>query len=376
MYGLTGGGVPRRTVTLANAFAAHGDAVDMIVLDAANPWALELSPRIRLISLAGWRTALPFVRARRRRKFAITRRALARYLMSERPTVLISADSFANLAALDARRWAGAPVPIIVTQRMHTSTQVANKPALLRRLRATYPEADAVVGVSRAIIDNLICLGVPAGITRTIYNAVIPEDFDQIAARPVDHPWFQPGQPPVILGAGRIVLQKDFPTLVRAFARARRSRPELRLVILGDPQKPAKREELVALAAGLGIGDAFDLPGAVPHAIPYMARASLFALSSRWEGMPGVLIEALACGTPVVSTNCPSGPDEVLEDGRYGPLVPVGDDEALGQAILDTLDKPTDRQTLIDRGRSFSVRQALRDYSELVDTLAAAYQEA
>jgi len=370
LYGLTGGGVPRRTVALANAFCAQGDAVDLVVLDAANPWGLPLDPSIRVISLATWRTALPFLRTKRRRQFAAACPALERYLIREAPSALISADNYANLTALDARRRARAPVPVIVTQRTHTSTYAKGKAALLRRLRETYPQADAVVGVSTEIVEDLVLLGVPRELTRTIHNPVIGEDFDEIAARPVDHPWFQPGEPPVILGVGRIGPQKDFPCLIRAFARVRQHRPELRLVILGEAKTPASREELVALARDLEIADAVDLPGAVAQAIPYMARAGLFALSSRWEGMPGALIEALACGTPVVSTDCPSGPDEVLESGRYGGLAPVGDAAALAAVMVENLDLPPDRASRIARGRRFSVARALADYAALADTLS------
>jgi len=377
MYGLSGGGVSRRMVTLANAFAAQGDAVDVLVLDAENPSGLSFAPSVRLVRLGNWRTALPFVRAKRRRMFGMARAVLVRYLATERPAVLISADNFANLTALDARRRSGTSVPVIVTQRKHVSTQVAASPnrahrQLIRRIGGTYPEAEAVVGVAKALVDDLIALGVPPGITHTIHNPVIPADFDAIAAQPVQHPWFQPGQCPVVLGVGRISGEKDFPTLVRAFARARASRPELRLVILGAAAKAEAREQLIALAGELGIGEAVDLPGAVPQAIPYMARAAVFALSSRWEGMPGVLIEAMACGTPVVSTDCPSGPDEILEGGRMGRLVPVADEAALARAILETLATPPNRDALMARGRAFSTERAVAEYTSLIDSLSAA----
>ena len=372
LYGLSGGGVPRRTVTLANAFAAQGDSVDMVVLDAENPYGHELAPGIRLVPLPRRRFRLPFRRSKRRHQFANARPALERYLAAERPSVVISADNYANLTALDARDRSGVPVPIIVTQRTHTSTYAAGKPRLIKRIRRTYPQADAIVGVSRAIIDDLRTIGVPARNMRTIYNPVIAGNFDELAARPVAHPWFQAGQPPVVLGVGRLSPQKDFPTLIRAFARARRQRPNLRLVILGEAQKPDDREGLLRLAAELEIADAVDIPGPVPQAIPYMARAGLVALTSRFEGMPGVLIEALACGTPVVSTNCPSGPDEVLEDGRYGPLLPMGDPEAVADAMLSTLANPIDRQTLVARGRFFSAGESLRQYSDLIDELTGA----
>lgn len=371
MYGLTGGGVPRRMTALANALAADGASVDLLVIDAGNRWDLPIHPGVRLTPLGGWRTALPFVRGKRRREFRAARTALERYLRRARPKALISADNIANFTALEARRRAAPDVPVIVTQRTHTSTYMAGKPRLLERLKDLYPEADAVVGVSRAIVEDLVALGAPPENTRVIHNPVVGGDFDEIAARPVDHPWFAPGAPPVVLAAGRIGPQKDFPTLLRAFARARERRPELRLVILGEAEKPEARAALDSLAETLGVRGAVDLPGAAPQAIPYMARAALFVLSSRWEGMPGVLIEAMACGTPVVSTDCPSGPNEALEGGRWGPLVRVGDDAALARAMLDTLAAPPDRDALRARGRGFSVARSLAEYRALVDAVAA-----
>src|SRR5262249_43075680 len=146
------------------------------------------------------------------------------------------------------------------------------------------------------------------------------------------HPWFRPSAPPVVLGAGRLHAQKDFPTLLRAFAQVRAKR-EARLMILGEAKCAEYRTELMALAAQLGIADDVMLPGFVANPFAYMARAAVFVLSSAWEGLPTVLIEALASGCPVVSTACPSGPREILENGKYGPLVPVGDDTALANAI-------------------------------------------
>lgn len=370
-YALNGGGVPRRMTELANAFAARGDHVDLVLVDAADRRGIAPAPEVRVVSLAGWRTRLPGVRRKRRWQFAAARPALARYLAAERPDVVISADNHANRSALEASRGG---VPVIATVRTHTSAIAARKPRRMQRILERYRTAAAIVGVSRGVTEDLVALGIPREKTCTIYNPVIAQDFDAIAGRPVTHPWFQPGAAPVVLGVGRICPQKDFDTLLRAFALARQARPDLRLVILGDPDRPPERDDLLALADSLGVAEAVDLPGAVPEAVPYMARAALFVLSSRNEGMPSVLIEALACGTPVVSTNCPSGPAEALADGRYGPLVPVGDHQALGQAMLDTLERPPERAALVARGREFSVERSLREYVELVERVAPALE--
>src|SRR5262249_41735385 len=138
------------------------------------------------------------------------------------------------------------------------------------------------------------------------------------------HPWFAAGSSPVILGIGRLHAQKDFPTLLKAFARVR-AKQHARLVILGEAKEAEYRTALTTLAAQLSIADDVRFPGFVDNPFAYLARAAVFVLSSAWESFGNVVAEALACGCPVVSTDCPSGPTKILEKGKYGPLVPVGD---------------------------------------------------
>jgi glycosyltransferase involved in cell wall biosynthesis len=187
---------------------------------------------------------------------------------------------------------------------------------------------------------------------------VVTNDLDTLAGTPLGHPWFLPGQPPVVLAAGRLTRQKDFRTLLRAFARLVSGR-DLRLVILGEgPDRGALTTEINAL----GLNDRVALPGFDDNPFRWMARARLFVLSSAWEGLPGVLIQALACGTPVVSTDCPSGPREVLDDGRFGPLVPVGDVAALAAAMERTLDDPMPAAALKARAACYRIAPVTRQY--------------
>src|SRR5205807_1946109 len=169
--------------------------------------------------------------------------------------------------------------------------------------------------------------------------------------------------PPVLVAVGRLRMQKDFPTLIKAFALVRKVRLA-RLVIIGEGRQGANLQRLIET---LGLKDDVALAGYMENPFAWMARASLYVLSSVWEGLPGVLIEALACGCPVVSTNCPSGPSEILDAGAYGRLVPCRDPEAMAEAILSTLDQPCDRQSLRNRAQAFSVEAAAERYAALIE---------
>jgi glycosyltransferase involved in cell wall biosynthesis len=293
-----------------------------VLAQREGPYLAEVPESVRVVDLQASRvlTSLP---------------ALRRYLRSARPHSLLSVMKHANIVALWARRLAGVPTRIVVSERVALSPNVEHASDWSTRLmphviRMFYPWADSIVAVCHGVADDLANrTGLPRKDIDVIYNPIVTPDLKRRAHGPVEHPWLQPGEPPVVLAVGRFQPQKDFPTLLRAFARVRQSRPA-RLMLLGDgPERPA----LEALIATLGLEPDVTLPGFVTVPYPYMARASVFVLSSGWEGLPGVLIEALYCGAPLVSTDCPTGPREILRDGRYGRLVPVGDEVALAQAI-------------------------------------------
>lgn len=195
-----------------------------------------------------------------------------------------------------------------------------------------------------------------------IHNGAYRPRDDALARQEPNHPWLRVGRPGVVLAAGRLAPEKDFATLLRAFARVRAKRP-LRLVILGEGRE---RPRLTPLAEALGVNADVAMPGTVANPFAFMRRASAFVLSSRHEGLGNVLIEALACGCPVASTDCAAGPAEILDHGRFGPLVPVGDDAALAAAIEGLLDRPPDRSRLRDRGRAFAVDAAADAYRDLL----------
>lgn len=327
-----GGGAQRVIVNLVQGITERGIPVDVVLATADGVFLDQLPPTARVVDLRGGRLI---------RSLA----PLVRYLRRERPRVLVSSMSHANLIALWAARLAGGTTPVVVTVHNTMSQSTPDEGGLagwvsLQMLRRFYPRAAGIVAVSRGAADDLTrTTGLPRERVEVIYNPVItPAVLAQAGRRP-DHPWLAPGQPPVILGVGRLTRQKDFATLLRAFAEVRRRRPA-RLIILGEGED---RPALESLARELGVEADVTLPGFHEHALGFMAASALFVLSSAWEGLPTVLIEALAAGTRVVSTDCPSGPREILQDGRLGGLVPVGDEKALAGAMLAALEGSVER---------------------------------
>jgi glycosyltransferase involved in cell wall biosynthesis len=216
--------------------------------------------------------------------------------------------------------------------------------------------------VSQGAAEDLVRLGLSSERIKVIYNPVVTPELFEKANQSVDHPWFEPSSPPVILGVGRLEKQKDFPTLIRSFAQVQQQRPA-RLMILGEGKE---RPYLEALVQELGLGENVALPGFVSNPYAYMARAAIFVLSSLFEGLPTVLIEAMAGGTKVVSTNCESGPAEILSNGQYGKLVAVGDIKGLAEAIISTLESPPDSEALRRRASEFSLEKALTQYRQVL----------
>ena len=325
-YSLGGGGAERVVVTLANHYTTQGYAVDLIVSRREDAYLKEVHPKVRIRYLHT-----------RRRMLAAPR--LAKALRELRPVALLATVN--TFAAVLAQRLARIPTRVILREATTPSVefQVKETSAFKRTISETamrwlYPRADAVVAVSKGVAQDLLNL-IPQLKPKltVIYNPVIDAAFYAKADAPVEHPWFQLNQPPVVLAAGRLVALKGYDTLLHAFARVRQQIPA-RLVILGEG---GERPNLERLAAELGVAADVDLPGFDPNPFRYMRRAGVFVLSSRYEGLPNVLIQALACGCPVVSTDCPSGPSEILDGGRYGALVPVDDVEAMARAIVAAL---------------------------------------
>lgn len=328
-------GVDRVVRNLLPELAATGHPFDLLTIRGHGPHIASLPANVRAIelSVAHRNLVVP---------------PLVRYLRRERPKSLLTAHHRMNRAALIARLLSRVPTRIVIrmgisltAQAEHIGPLAARR--LFRSMRRWYPRADAAVVPSLGVAEDMRrYANVNVDRLHVIPNPIVNAALDDAAAAPLDDVWFRPGEPPVVLGVGSLEPRKDFATLLRAFTRLHGVRP-CRLVVLGEG---GERGRLGALARELGIEADVRLPGYADNPYRYMARAAAFVLCSRREGSPAVLVEALACGTPAVAADCPSGPAEILQDGRLGPLVPVGDDAALAEALQEILDNPPDRNEL------------------------------
>jgi glycosyltransferase involved in cell wall biosynthesis len=348
-------GVDRNLGNLIPALAARGVQVDVLRIRNHGPHIDPVPANVRIVELgtAHVNTSLP---------------ALVRYLRRERPDALLADKDKVNRLALWARRLARVPTRVAVRLGINVSQNLATRDVLTRcvqklSMRLFYRWADAIVVPSEGVAADLAMLArLPRERISVLPNPVVTPELLARAKERVDDPWFSQGQPPVILGVGELSARKDFETLVRAFALVRRERP-CRLVIVG---RGRQRDSLLALATDLGVTDDVALPGFVTNPYAYMHRAGVFVLSSRIEGFGNVLVEALAAGAPVVSTDCPSGPSEILDGGRYGKLVLVGDALAMARAISETLDSPPALEQRREAACRYSVEYSVIRYLDVL----------
>ena len=396
---LGGGGAERATLTLAASLIDRGYRVDLVLLRLSGQYRatmpdgiavyyhrlrtpdrefagycrergidLRMLPTGPLEAVRAWwflRRRFPRIGDRLSRVRAAL--GVARYIREAEPQLLFSALHLANDGSVLAAALTGRSVPVVVSLRNNVGVRYSQRQKSFAR--ALTPRADAVVAVSQGVAaDAVETLGLDARRVHTIYNAKPLADIRRLAEEGVDHPWFDAGEPPVILTVLRAGPQKDWPTLVEAFGHVRRGIPA-RLAILGN-LSDACRDALMALAATLGVAGEIAFLGFDENPFRYMRRAALFVLSSRYEGLPNVLIEAMACGTPVVSTDTPFGPTEILEGGRWGRLTPVGDAAALARAIVETLaGESVPAEALRRRADDFSEERAVAAYETLFGML-------
>lgn len=343
LHAASGGGAERAVITVANRLAAMGETVDLVLARKEGPFLGEISSDVRLVDLAAGSI--------RKSLFP-----MSRYMREARPDVLVSALVGTDVISLLGKlvlRW---PVHLHLTVQNTPSATAKVAPDRLERnwpaiIRLLYRFADSITGISIGVADDVTALlGRRSGAIPVINN---PVDIDTVHRRMREtpaHPWLADKSAPTLLAVGRLVNQKDFPTLLQAFAALRRT-TDARLVILGEGPD---RAQLEAQVKSLDLQQSVALPGFDGNPFSAMHAADLFVLSSRWEGFANVVAESLACGTPVVSTDCPSGPAEILAGGDYGKLVPVGDVDALTSAMRQALAEPRQSERLMERANAFS----------------------
>lgn len=346
---LAQGGAETMCIALASELLRRGNAVDFLVCTARGDLAPRVPQGVRIIDLDVNRTLRSI-------------KGIARYLRDDPPDALFSSLGHQNVAAILARRWARSSVWLGVIQHSVLTAESRSGRSFQRRAlplayRYTLPMADRVFAVSAGVADDLAAVtGLPRDRIAVVYNPAYPAG-DELNAAPARHRFFESGDP-VLLGVGRLVAEKGWDMLLDAMPQVLAAR-SVKLLIAGvGPDHAALTKQIERL----GLIDHVDLVGYQASPWSWMKAADLVVMSSRYEGFGNVLVEALAVGTPVVSTDCPYGPSEILEDGRYGMLVPVDDPAAMAATILATLDAPCDRQMLKDRARAFSVGTAVDTY--------------
>jgi glycosyltransferase involved in cell wall biosynthesis len=355
-WDLTVGGVQHMTTKMANELTQRGHDVTLAVAFRApgeEPYPVD--PAVRIVDFGTKRVRHFFT-------------SLWKFMRGNRFDVMFSATTVPNMAAVLARLASVTRTPLVISERDNPEEgfkAVKSTPERLTwRLKPLlYRAASAIVCVSTPLADALSRFtGIARDDIRVIHNPAEPGgDF---LDAPAPHSWLG-ADVPVIIAAGRMHPQKDFPMLVRAFARLREER-NVRLIILGDG---VERPKVEATIAECDVGDDVLLPGMQKDIMPWLVHADLFVMSSLFEGFGNVLVQALAAGLPIVSTDCPDGPAEILADGLYGGLTPVGDVPALAAAMAKALDAPRDRQRQIARAKDFSVPTIVGRYEELFGSL-------
>jgi glycosyltransferase involved in cell wall biosynthesis len=358
---MSSGGAERVMLNIANGLSQYeGISVDLVLSEAKGQYLSHVSKAVNIVDMMNNRSikSLP---------------GLINYIKKSKPDILVSAITHANLIAILAKILSKSKVKLVATEHSMITymTKDTNKRSalLLRNLvKLLYPYTDAIVAVSKTIEKDLIeKFSIRKNKIYKIYNPIVDNKITGLSLEKLDHPWFNNNEIPVILSAGRFTNSKDYPTLLKAF-KILRQKTNAKLVILGEGEL---RKELEDLCDVLGITNDVYMPGFVENPYKYMSRSKVFVLSSIYEGFGNVIVEAMACGTEVISTNCIGGPKEILDNGKYGVLVPVGNVEVLSNEILKKLGRTDSELKSKSRNRadSFAIETIIQEYFNLLNSL-------
>ncbi|MCY4732133.1 glycosyltransferase [Natronomonas gomsonensis] len=346
------GGAERVAVNLSKGLSNRNYDVEIILLKKEGELLDDIPSDVSITSLEVSRARLAF-------------KPLIKYLFNNRPETIISFMTQANIITAVSNKLAGSPATTILTEHTTLSKKHSITTKRDRLLgKYTYRLSDHIVGVSNGVANDVAqWSNISEDGIETIYNPTIPESFLNKNYNMPDHPWFRDNNTSVILSAGRHVPQKEYSTLIKSFSRLVTDH-NVRLILLGDGRLTDDYKNLVK---SLGIEDYVLMPGFIKDPYDYMSHADVFVVSSKLEGLSLVIIEALGTGTPVVSTDCPHGPREILDNGKYGKLVPIGDDKEMATEIVNVLNSSTDPEFLKSRASDFTIEAIVKKYVELIE---------
>lgn len=350
---MSGGGAERVMLALANGLVEKDIQVDLLLNKVDGPYLKYASRKVNIVNLNTSRVLNSIL-------------PLSKYLRREKPDVILSAMNYVNIVAVMAQLISGSNTKVVLSEHGNLTESKKNlgriKGLVITSLmKWAYRKSHAIVAVSDGVADALSNeLKISRNKITTIYNPIFSQDIVKRSNELISHPWVGKNALPLVIGVGRLTLQKDFSTLIHAFKQVLVKR-ECNLIILGEGKL---RSELENLIKTLGLQDNVQLPGFVDNPYAWMSQADLFVLSSVHEGFGNVIVEAMACGTPVVSTDCPSGPSEILEDGKWGDLVPPGNAQLLSQSIIKSLSTPNQKD-IKGRAAFFSIDRAVNQYLKI-----------
>lgn len=352
LYSYQGGGAEKMMVKIANELHRRKYKTELILVEASGTFESLVEPGIQTTEIGGSNI------------FQIQYN-IWKYLHKQDTDVLLSTMEIPNIVSIIAAKSLNSISVVLRCANVNSMKERQGKYRLLPTIkRLTYPYADSIITISDGVACDLAqVMNVnKSNMMTTIYNPAYDSNIQTKAREPVPIEWLTDDEKDVAIGVGSMKQQKDFATLIRAVQRVEQER-EFYLVILG---KGELQTELESLTEELGLGNRVSFPGFVDNPYAYMAKSDVFVLSSAWEGFGNVIVEAMACGTPVVSTDCPGAPSEILNNGEYGPLVPVGDDEAMAKAINTVLDDPIGSSTLQSRAKDFAIEPIVDQYEEVL----------